>query len=95
MKGNTLGTRAVIKRHLDPDIFKAFIKSKGVSIRQLGDLCTTTERTIRRCIKDEEVTLTIALDLCAYFQCNFNQIFGPDDSPEWKKSMVDILKRVR
>jgi len=58
-----LGTRAVVKRHLDPDIFKAFIKERGVSIRQLGDLCATTERTIRRCIKDEEVTLTIALDV--------------------------------
>ena len=64
-KETTLGARAVVKRHLDPDIFKAFIKEKGVSIRQLGDLCATTERTIRRCIKDKEVTLSIALDLCA------------------------------
>ena len=90
-----MGNRAVVKRHLDPDIFKSFIKERGVSIRQLGDLCATTERTIRRCIKDEEVTLTIALDLCAFFFFFFNQLFGPDDSPEWKKNMVDILKRVR
>ena len=91
----TLGTRAVVKRHLDPDIFKQYIKSRGVSIRQLGDLCATNERTIRRCIKDKEITLSIALDLCAYFQCDFNQIFGPDTSLEWKRSMTDIFKRVR
>lgn len=90
-----MGSRATVKRHLDPDIFKAYVKAHGTSIRQLGELCATNERTIRRCVKDEEVTLTIALDLCAYFQCNFNELFGPDNSPQWKKSMVDILKRVR
>ena len=90
-----MGTRAVVKRHLNPDIFKEYLKSHGVSIKQLGVLCITNERTIRRCIKDEEVTLPIALDLCGYFGCNFNQLFGPDESPEWKKAMVDIMKRVR
>lgn len=90
-----MGNRATVKRHLDPDIFKNYLKEQGVSIRQLGSLCNTNERTIRRCIKDEEITLTVALDLCAYFGCNFNTIFGPDNSPQWKKSMVDIMKRVR
>lgn len=90
-----MSNRAVIKRHLDPDIFKNYIKSQGVSIRQLDNLCETTERTIRRMLKDEEITLTVALDICRCFDCNFNEIFGPDTSPEWKRSMVDILKRVR
>lgn len=90
-----MASNAVIRRHVDPDIFKSFIKSKGVSIRQLGSLCETNERSIRRMLQDREVTLNVALDLCKCFDCNFNDIFGPDSSPDWKKSMVDILKRVR
>ena len=90
-----MANKVVVKRHVDPDIFKNYIKSQGVSIRQLGSLCQANEKTIRRMLQDREVTLNVALDLCAYFNCNFNQIFGPDMSPEWKKSMVDILKRVR
>ena len=90
-----MASNAVIRRHVDPDIFKNFIKSKGVSIRQLGSLCETNERSIRRMLQDREVTLNVALDLCKYFDCNFNDIFGPDNSLDWKKSVVDILKRVR
>lgn len=90
-----MANTVVVRRHVDPDIFKDFIKSRGVSIRQLGSFCQANEKTIRRMLLDREVTLNVALDLCAYFNCNFNQIFGPDTSPEWKKSMVDILKRVR
>ncbi len=90
-----MASNAVIRRHVDPDIFKSFIKSKCVSIRQLGSLCQTNEKSIRRMLQDQEVTLNIALDLCKYFNCNFNQIFGPDNSLEWHRSVVDILKRVR
>lgn len=90
-----MASNAVIRRHVDPDIFKNFIKSKGVSIRQLGSLCETNERSIRRMLQDREVTLNVALDLCKCFDCNFNDIFGPDNSLDWKKSVVDILKRVR
>lgn len=90
-----MASQAVIKRHVDPDIFKAYIKEHGVSIRQLGNLCEANEKTIRRMLQDRAVTLNVALDICKFFNCNFNQIFGPDKSPEWKKSMVDILKRVR
>ena len=90
-----MANKAVIKRHVDPDIFKTYIKSQGMSIRQLGNVCETHEKTIRRMLQDRETTLNIALDLCAYFNCNFNDLFGPDNSPEWKRSMVDILKRVR
>lgn len=90
-----MASQAVIKRHVDPDIFKKYIKSQGVSIRQLGSLCEANERTIRRMLQSKEVTLNVALDLSKFFNCNFNELFGPDNSPEWKKSMVDILKRVR
>lgn len=90
-----MASRAVVRRHVDPDIFKSYIKSQGVSIRQLGTLCETTEKTIRRMLQDRHVTLNVALDLCGYFNCNFNELFGPDSSPEWKRAMVDILKRVR
>jgi plasmid maintenance system antidote protein VapI len=90
-----MSSNAVIKRHVDPDIFKAFIKEHNVSIRQLGSFCQTNEKSIRRMLQDREVTLNIALDLCTYFDCNFNQLFGQDTRPEWKKSMVDILKKVR
>ena len=90
-----MANTVVVHRHVDPDIFKDYIKSQGVSVRQLGSLCQANEKTIRRMLRDKKVTLNVALDLCAYFDCNFNQLFGPDPSPEWKKSMVEILKRVR
>ena len=94
-KGKILGNRAVVKRHVDPDIFKAFIKDRNVTIRQLGSLCDSNEKTIRRMLRDEEVTLTVALDLCTFFDCNFDAIFGPDNSNEWRKSVVTIMKKVR
>jgi len=90
-----MSSKAVVKRHVDPDIFKNFIKERGVSIRQLGSLCETNERTIRRMLQDEEVTLNIGLDLCTYLDCSFDQLFGRDESPEWRNSMVTILKKVR
>lgn len=90
-----MASNAVIRRHVDPDIFKTYVKDQGMSIRQLGSLCETNEKSIRRMLKDQEVTLNVALDLCKMFDCNFNELFGPDPSPEWKKAMVDILKRVR
>lgn len=90
-----MASNAVIKRHVDPDIFKNYIKSRGISIRQLGSLCEANERTIRRMLQDKSVTLNVALDLCKCFGCNFDQIFGSDESPEWKKAMTDILETVR
>ena len=90
-----MSNRAVIRRHVDPDIFKAYIESRGVTIRQLGSLCESNEKTIRRMLKDQEVTLTVALDLCRYFDCNFDTLFGPDDSDSWRDSVVTIFKKVR
>ena len=90
-----MSNTAVVKRHVDPVVYKEFIKSKGVSIRQLGNLCATNEKSIRRMLQDKEVTLNIGLDLCTYLDCTFNELFGIDNSPEWKRSMVSILKKVR
>ena len=85
----------MIRRHVDPEVFKSYIKSRGLSIRQLDSYCNTSERTIRRMLKTEEVTLTVALDLCLYFDCDFDEIFGVDNSREWRKAVVTILKKVR
>ena len=90
-----MSSRAITKRRVDPDIFKDFIKNKGVSIRQLGNLCATNERTIRRMLQDEEVTLNIALDLCTYLDCNFDDLFGKDDRPRWRESVESIVEKVR
>ena len=90
-----MSSQAVVKRHVDPQIFREFIKSKNVSIRQLGAVCATNEKTIRRMLQDKEVTLNVGLDLCTYLDCTFNELFGIDMSPEWKRSMVSILKKVR
>lgn len=90
-----MGNRAVVKRHVDPDIFKEYIKNQGVTIRQLGSLCASNEKTIRRMLKDQEVTLTVALDLCTYFDCDFETLFGPDNSDSWHRSVITIMKKVR
>ena len=83
-----------LKRHVDPDIFKAFLKSKGLSIRQLETYCDVSERTIRRCLQQEEITLNIALELCRVFDVNFDEIFGPDTSDRWRESMVFLYKKI-
>lgn len=90
-----MASRSIKKRHIDPEHFKNFIKERGLSIRQLGNVCETNERSIRRILQDKEVTLNIALDLCIYLDCTFDDLFGPDDSPQWHQSVVTILKKVR
>lgn len=90
-----MANKAVIRRHLNPDIFKQFLKDHNTSIRQLGGLIETNERTLRRCVKQESVTLNIALDICMFFNCNFDDVFGPDDSNFWHKARFNILKMVR
>ena len=90
-----MGSSYRITRHVDPDIFKNYIKEKGLSIRQLGDYCNTTERTIRRMVNDQEVTLNVAIDLCNYFHCNFDDIFGPDESEQWGYTKNRILNQIR
>ena len=86
---------AVIKRHLDPVIFKQYLHDHNTSIRQLGNLIETTERTIRRCVKQECVTLNIAIDICRYFECTFDEVFGPDNSKYWSNIRLKILKMIR
>lgn len=90
-----MSNRATFKRHIDAEIFKDFLKSREVSIRQLDSLCDASERTIRRMLKDEEVTLTVALDLSRYFDTDFTTMFGPDDSVRWRNAVVHIMKNVR
>jgi DNA-binding XRE family transcriptional regulator len=89
-----MANRVSLKRHVDPDIFKEFIKSKGMSIRQLGIYCDANERTIRRMLDQRQVTLTIAFDICQVFDCDFNDIFGPDDSNEWKEAKNFLQKKI-
>lgn len=89
-----MASRSITKRHVDPDIFKDYIKSRGVSIRQLGSLCETNERTIRRMLQDREVTLNVALDLAIFFDCNFDALFGLDDNRRWKDSVATIMQKV-
>lgn len=87
--------KVVLKRHVDPDIFKAFIKAQGLSIRQIEPYTGVSERTIRRGLQQEEFTLNIALQLCQYFECDFDEIFGPDHSERWRQTATFVLKNVR
>ena len=84
-----------IKRHVDVNTFKAFIKSKGLSTTTLANLSESSEKTIKRCLKEGYVTLGVGIDLCRTLDCDFVTLFGPDDSPEWKKSMVTLYKIIR
>lgn len=86
---------AAIRRRLDPTIFIQYLRDHNTSIRQLGSLIATTERTIRRCVKQEWVTLNIAIDICRYFECTFDEVFGPDNSTYWSNIRLKILKMVR
>lgn len=84
-----------IKRHVDVDTFKSFIKSRGLSTTTLANLSESSEKTIKRCLKDGYVTLGVGIDLCRTLDCDFIELFGPDDSPEWKKSMIKLYKIIR
>ena len=90
-----MGNSVYVKRHVDPDIFKQFIKSRGVSIRQLGSYCACNDRTIRRTLKCEEITLNVALDIAAFFDADFDELFGPDDSYAWTRSKKRIFSQVK
>lgn len=90
-----MANRVVLKRHVDPDIFKQYIKTQGLSIRQLEPYIGVSEKTIRRSLQQEEFTLNIALQICQYFECDFDEIFGPDRSERWRQAAIFILKNVR
>ena len=84
-----------IKRHVDVNTFKRFIKFKGLTVSTLANLSESSEKTIKRCLKDGYVTLGVGIDLCRTLDCSFIELFGPDDSPEWKKSMIKLYKIIR
>lgn len=84
-----------IKRHVDVNTFKTFIKSKGLSISTLANLSESSEKTIKRCLKDEYVTLGVGIDLCRTLECSFNELFGEDSSPEWKRNIVKLYNIIR
>lgn len=84
-----------IKRKVNVEVFKSYLKSRDLSITQLSNLAESSEKTIKRGLKDGYVTLGVAIDLCRVLQCNFIELFGEDDSPQWKKSMVMLYKTVR
>jgi DNA-binding XRE family transcriptional regulator len=86
---------ASVKRHVDPVIFKEFLRRNNISIRQLGALVDTNEKTIRRMLQQEEVTLNVAVDLCTFFHCTFDDIFGKDDSVYWHQKRLQLLKMLR
>ena len=87
--------RVKLKRHVDPEVFNEFIKSKGLSIRQLELYCDCSEKTIRRALKQEEISLNVGLDICQHLKCNFDQVFGKDDSESWKEAVIFTLKSIR
>lgn len=87
--------RVKLKRHVDPEVFNEFIKSKGLSIRQLELYCDCSEKTIRRALKQEEISLNVGLDICQHLKCNFDQAFGKDDSESWKEAVIFTLKSIR
>ena len=90
-----MSRRISLKRHVDPEVFKEFIKSKGLSIRQLEMYCDCSEKTIRRALQQESISLNVALDICQHFKCNFNDIFGPDESDKWKEAVIFTLQTIR
>lgn len=84
-----------IKRHINVDVFKDFIKSRGLSVTTLANLSESSEKTIKRSLKDGYVTLGVGIDLCRTLDCDFDELFGPDESSEWKKSMIKLYKIIR
>ena len=84
-----------IKRKINVNTFKDYLKSRNMSVTQLANLAESSEKTIKRCIKDGYVTLGVGIDLCRVLECSFIDLFGDDDSPEWKKTMVKLYKIIR
>lgn len=83
-----MANRLSRKRSVDPDIFKKYLKDRELSIRELGKVLDTNERTIRRLVDSREVTITVALDICSYFNDTCTNIFGPTDSLDWYETLT-------
>lgn len=90
-----MANSATVKRKVDPVIFKEFLRRNNISIRQLGALVATNEKTIRRMLQQGEVTLNVAVDLCTFFHCTFDDIFGVDDTVYWNRRRLELLKMLR
>lgn len=84
-----------VKRKINADTFKNYLKSRNMSVTQLANLAESSEKTIKRSLKDGWATLGVAIDLCRVLQCSFIELFGEDESPEWKKSMIMLYKIIR
>ncbi len=84
-----------VKRKINADTFKNYLKSRNMSVTQLANLAESSEKTIKRCVKDQSVTLGVAIDLCRVLGCSFIDLFGEDNSTEWKKTMVMLYKIIR
>ena len=82
-----MGNKISLKRSVDPDMFKAFLKNHGTSIRMLAKEIDINEKTIRRAIDDREISLTVALILCDHFNVPCSSLFGPDRSEDWNRIM--------
>ena len=84
-----------IKRNINPEVFKSYLASRNMSISTLAAISESSEKTIRRCLKDRQVTLGVALDLCQSLECNFVTLFGEDSSEKWKRTMTKLYKIIR
>lgn len=84
-----------IKRSINVDIFKQYLKDRNMTVEGLSRLSESSEKTIRRSLKDGYVTLGVGIDLCRTLDCSFIDLFGEDVSPSWKKNMTKLYKIIR
>ena len=67
-----MSNRSVPKRKIDSDIFKSYLKNVGLSIRELAKKTDAHERTLRRSLDDEEMSITVLLELSTILYLGIN-----------------------
>ena len=82
--------KVILRRQIDPDTFKAYLKERELSIRTLGSLVDVNEKTLRRAIDERRISLTVAVILCEFFKDDCDALFGPDTSGSWRRILSYI-----
>ena len=90
-----MANRMVPKRQIDAEVFKRYIHNRNISIRDLGEMTDITEKTLRRCLVDGEMTITVVLEMCYFFNTTANTLFGPDKSATWYQSIYFLTQTER
>jgi len=82
-----MANQKVRNRSVDSDIFKNYLKNRGLSVKDVCSKTSLSEKTLKRCLEDGFMSIGIVLDICYALDDGADNLFGEDTSPSWQKSL--------